>query len=207
MQKEPDNQSSGNEVAKIARKTAAAASTFRRGNADPYSDTDPAYHFSYFVQDLLEARLDNACAASVVEHCDPLWLACTVPYFPDIFVQQPTFTSTGGKDIPISATVFNDGACNKQFMIHYEGTIDIAQPVPPSPGMDHDPSATLESSVVLLLSQEPVVQAVDADTSRVTYAAPRDSVEQGVPPSLEEATAKLVALVAIFPKKTNFHED
>ena len=70
--------------------------------------------------------------------------------------------------------------------------------------MDHDPSATLESSVVLLLSQEPVVQAVDADTSRVTYAAPRDSVEQGVPPSLEEATAKLVALVAIFPKKTNF---
>ena len=73
--------------------------------------------------------------------------------------------------------------------------------------MDHDPSATLESSVVLLLSQEPVVQAVDADTSRVTYAAPRDSVEQGVPPSLEEATAKLVALVAIFPKKTNFHED
>ena len=52
---------------------------------------------------------------------------------------------------------------------------------PPSPGMDCDPSVTLESSTVLL-SQEPV----DEDTSRVTYAAPRDSVEQGVHLSQEE---------------------
>ena len=50
MQKEPVNQpeSSGKAAAKIARKTAAAASTFRRGKEDPYdSDTNPTYHFSY----------------------------------------------------------------------------------------------------------------------------------------------------------------
>ena len=36
----------------------AAESTFRRGNEDPYdSESDPAYHFSYFVQDQLEARI------------------------------------------------------------------------------------------------------------------------------------------------------
>ena len=57
-------------MAKIARKTAAAASLFWRSNEDPYdSESVPAYHFSYFVQDRLEARLDNACAASAVEHC------------------------------------------------------------------------------------------------------------------------------------------
>ena len=61
-----------------------------------------------------------------------------------------------------------------------------------------NPSATLESSTVLL-SQE----NVDEDTSRVTYAAPRDSVEQGVHLSPEEDTAKPVVPVAIFPKDTN----
>ena len=77
----------------------------------------------------------------------------------------------------ISATVsnLNDGACNNLCVIHYKGTTDAAQPVPPSPGMDSDPSATLESSTVLL-SRE----LVGEDISRVTYAAPRDSVEQGV---------------------------
>ena len=42
MLKEPSNQSSGKATAKIARKSAAAASTFQRGNEDPYdcySDT------------------------------------------------------------------------------------------------------------------------------------------------------------------------
>ena len=43
--------------------------------------------------------------------------------------------------IPISATVSNDGACNNECVIHYQGTTDAAQPVPPSPGMDSDPSA------------------------------------------------------------------
>ena len=76
--------------------------------------------------------------------------------------------------------------------------MDEAQPVSPNPWMDRDPSGTLESSTVLL-SQEPV----DADTSRVTYAAPRDSVEQGVHLSLEEDTAKLFVSVAIFPMNTN----
>ena len=61
--------------------------------------------------------------------------------------------------IQVSATVFNDGACNRKFVIHYVGTTGVVQPVPPSPGMDSYPSATLESSVVLLLQQ-----AVDADT-------------------------------------------
>ena len=65
--------------------------------------------------------------------------------------------------------------------------------------MDYDPSVTLESSTVLL-SQEPA----DEDTSRVTCAAPRDSVEQGVHLSPEEDTAKPVVSVAIFPKNTNF---
>ena len=43
MRKEPDNQSDGlPAMAKIDRKIAAAASTFRRGNEDPYdSDSDP----------------------------------------------------------------------------------------------------------------------------------------------------------------------
>ena len=61
MRKEPDNQSSGKAASKIASRTAAAASTFRRDNEDPYdSDFDPACLFSYFVQDLLEARVMHA---------------------------------------------------------------------------------------------------------------------------------------------------
>ena len=45
--------------------------------------------------------------------------------------------------IPIPATVSNDGASNNKCGIHYEGTTDAAQPVPSSPGMDSDPSATI----------------------------------------------------------------
>ena len=88
--------------------------------------------------------------------------------------------------IPISATVSNDGACNTECVIHYEGTTDMTQQVPPSPGMDSDPSATIESSMVLL-SQE----IVDEDTSRVNYAAPRDSVEQGAHIASEDDTLSL----------------
>ena len=83
--------------------------------------------------------------------------------------------ATAVECIPISATVSNDGACNNESVNSYEGTTDAAQPVLPSPGMDCDPSATIKSCTVLL-SQE----IVDEDTSRVTYAAPRDSVAQGV---------------------------
>ena len=152
--------SSGKTMAKIDSKTTAAASTSRRGNEDPYdSDSYPAYRFPYFVQDQLETRLDNACAASSVEHCDPLWSPGTIPFFPKIFGPQPTFEWAGGEDILLSATVSSDGACNNVFVIHYEGTTDAAQQAPPSPGMDRDPSATLESSTVLL-SQE----LVDDDT-------------------------------------------
>ena len=85
--------------------------------------------------------------------------------------------------------------------MHYEGTTDAAQEVPPSPGMDQDPSATRAlESITALLSQEPL----DQDTSRIICAAPRDSVEQGMHLSPEEDTAKPVVLVAIFPKNTTF---
>ena len=127
-----------------------------------------------------------------------------MPYFPDIFDPQQTFTWTGGEDIPISATVSNDGTCYNEFVILYEETTDAAHSVPPSPGMDYDPLATLESSTVLL-SQELVDE--DSDTWRITCAALRDPDEQGVHLSPEEAqedTAKPIASVAIFPKNTNF---
>ena len=86
--------------------------------------------------------------------------------------------------IPICATVYNDGACNNECVIHYEGTTDTAQQVPSSPGMDSDPSATIESFTVL-----PSKEIVDEDTSRVIYAAPRDSVEQGAHIASEKDTA------------------
>ena len=90
MRNEPDNQSSGKATAKIDSKTAAAASTFRRGDEYPYdSDSDTAYRFFYFVQDgledrimLLEAQLAYVralCAASAVEYCDYLQSSCMMP--------------------------------------------------------------------------------------------------------------------------------
>ena len=88
----------------------------RSGNEGPYDgDSDSADHFSYFVLDRLEARLDDVRAASTqcraVEHCDPLWSPCMMPYFPDICGPQQTFTFTwtGGEDIPISAAVSRPG--------------------------------------------------------------------------------------------------
>ena len=108
MLKESDNQSSCKATAKIDRKTAAAASTFRRGDEYPYdSDSDTAYHFSYFVQDGLEARdrimplnarLANAPAlraASAVKYCDHLQSPCMMPCFLVDFSQMQTFTWTG----------------------------------------------------------------------------------------------------------------
>lgn len=63
--------------------------------------------------------------------------------------------------IPIFATVSNDGECNNKFVTHDEETTDVTQPVPPSPRMGSDPSATLElESSTVLLSQEPA----DEDT-------------------------------------------
>ena len=52
------------------------------------------------MQDLLE--LSNACAASAVEFCDPLWSPGTIPqaYLLDIFGSQLMFTRTCGEDIP-----------------------------------------------------------------------------------------------------------
>ena len=70
-------------------------------------------------------------------------------------IAQAILGATAVECIPISATVSNVGACKNEFVIHYEGAMDVAQPLPLCPGMDLDPSATLESSVVLH-SQEPV---------------------------------------------------
>ena len=66
--------------------------------------------------------------------------------------------------------------------------------------MDSYPSATIESSTVVL-SQE----IVDEDTSRVIYEATRDSVEQGAHIASEKDTAMPVVSVAIFPAHTNFN--
>ena len=87
MRKESDNQASGKATAKIDRKTAAASSTFRRGDDEPYdSESDTTYRFTYFVQDGLEdcimrlnARLADARAlraASVVEYREYLQSPC-----------------------------------------------------------------------------------------------------------------------------------
>ena len=39
---------------------------------------------------------------------------------------QAMLGATAVECIPISATVSNDGACNNEFVIHYEGTMDVA---------------------------------------------------------------------------------
>ena len=111
MRNEPDNQASSSckPTAKIDHKTAAAASTFRRGDEYPYdSDSDTAYRFFYFVQDGLEdrimrlnARLADARAlraASAVEYCDYLQSPGMMPCFPDDFSQMQTFTWSCGMD-------------------------------------------------------------------------------------------------------------
>ena len=63
------------------------------------------------------------------------------------------------EQLPVSASrglqQSGNGACN-EFMIHYEGTTDVAQPVPASPVMDSGPSATLESFSVDHIISVPV---------------------------------------------------
>ena len=71
-------------MAKIDGKTAAYVSSFRVSNEDPYhSHSDPAYHFPILCR--TKALLDNSCAASAVEHYDPLWSPGTIPYYPGHF--------------------------------------------------------------------------------------------------------------------------
>ena len=75
MRKEPDNQSSGKATAKINSKTAAAASTFRRGDEDHYdSDSDTEHHFTYLAQDGLEDRIMrlNARSPMLVHGVQPM---------------------------------------------------------------------------------------------------------------------------------------
>ena len=53
-------------------------------------------------------------------------------------------------------------------VIHDEGTTDAAQRVPPSPGMDHDPSATLESSESTVLLLQELVYPCDSGWGAVS---------------------------------------
>ena len=82
MRNEPDNQSSGKATAKIDRKTAAAGSTFRRGDEYPYdSDSDTAYHFSYFVQTgSRTVSCDSTPDSLMLVHCVKplLWSTVTI---------------------------------------------------------------------------------------------------------------------------------
>ena len=86
-----------------------------------------------FVQDLLVAQPDNACAASAVDYYDPLWSPSTIPCFQDIFwVHSRRSHGPLGRTSRYLQQSPNDGACNNEFVIHYEGTTDAAQPVLPT---------------------------------------------------------------------------
>ena len=207
VRKEPDNQSSGKDTAK----TAAAAYTFRRGVSTSYQDgcnSKPQY--LYFAQ--VQVLPDSADTSG--QENEGLFESGL----------EPTFSRPCGDDIPVAdlyeTTAIPSGYgwyvrryCGGmrttpsrkpdyndiEFVIHDEGTTDEdSQPIHPTPGMDCDPSTTLESSSVLCF-KEPV----DEDTSRVTDAAPRDSPEQCVHLALVEDIDKLVLFVAIFPGTTN----
>ena len=73
--------------------------------------------------------------------------------------------------------------------------------------MDRDPSATIESTTTpgygTTLGRAGQ-EIVDEDTSRVTYSAPRDSVDQGAHIASEEDTAMPAVSVTIFPAHTDF---
>ena len=133
MRKEPDNQSSGKATAKIARKTAAAASTFQRGDEDPYdSDSDPAYReiclsdlggnmttpSTQFHMDLEAIMKESVLILESTKASDDgallhLGEQTTTP------IAQAMLGATAVGCIPISATVSNDRACNNKFVIHY----------------------------------------------------------------------------------------
>ena len=214
MRKEPDNQSSGKAIAKSARKTAAAASTCRRGLSTSYQDgcnSKPQYPNLAQVQVLPDSVNTSGQETQGLYESGP----------------EPTFSRPGGENIlevhlyetttipscyewdvrrhycGMRTTLSSEpGYNNIEFVTHDEGTTDVGfQPTPPTPGMVSDPSTTwaLESSSAQLL-QEPVAR----DTLRVTDAAPRDSQGQRVHLSLEEDTDKPVLSAAIFPGTTNF---
>ena len=67
-------------------------------------------------------------------------------------------------------------ASSNEFMIHYKGTMDVAQPVPPSPGMDRNPSATLESSVVPVSSRLMTTQSTLTLTPKPSFLTGSTSI-------------------------------
>ena len=80
--------------------------------------------------------------------------------------------------IPNTTQDSNDGAYNNEFatVTHDEGTTRMVlgrQPVPPSPGMVRDPSASLETSI------GPLSQELRGNSTSRVISALRDSPEQG----------------------------
>lgn len=214
MREEPDIQSSGKATAKNARKTIAAASTFRRGGSNSDEDgcnSKPQYPYLGQVRVLPDSADTSGQETPGLYESGP----------------EPTFSRPGGESIPavnlyvtttvpycygwyvrrhhdgMRTTLSRETGYNIEPVIYDEGTTDVGfQLLPPTPGMGSYPSTTLESSSVPLL-QEPVAE----DTSRVTDAAPQDSPEQGAHLSLEEDTDKLVLSVDTFPSTKPFIEE
>jgi hypothetical protein len=207
MREEPDNQSSGNATAK----TAAAASTFRRGGLTSYQDgcnSKPQHPYLGQVRVLLDSVDTSGQETPVLPESGP----------------EPTRSWPGGDNIP-EALLYQTtaipscyGWCirrhyggmwaypfpepgdnNIEFVTHDEGTTKVDfQPLPSNPWMDFDPSTTLESSSI------PLLQETGAeDTSRVTDAVSRDSPEPGAHLFLEEEPDKPALFAAILPRTTN----
>ena len=184
MRKEPDNQSPCKATEKNDSKTAADAFTVRKGPGPTSVRTGGEICLPDFCENMttlsMQLIMDSEAIESelIPESTQPPEVGALLQVHlgeqPTTPIAQAILGATAVECILISATVCNYGAYNNEFVVHYEGTMDVAQPVPPSPGMDSDPSATLKSSTVLL-SQE----HVDEDISRVKYPAPRDSVEWG----------------------------
>ena len=94
--------------------------------------------------------------------------------------------------IPTTTQASDDGAYNNELVTHDEGTTDVGrQPVPHSPEMVRDPSATTETSIGRL-SQE----LMGDGTSRVITAL-RDSPKQGKRRTTEEIAAMPVVAISL----------
>ena len=111
--------------------------------------------------------------------------------------RNPRKVAMESERIPTTTQASDDGAYNNELVTHDEGTTDVGrQPVLPSPGMVRDPSATLETSIGLLL------QELMGDVTSRVITAPRDSPErQG-----ERRTSKEI-MIAAMPDIANSSED
>ena len=101
----------------------------------------------------------------------------------------------GYSESPISATVFNDGACNNEFVIHYEGTTDGAQQSWDRPRSIRDRRIVYGTTLAEACGRRYFENQL-CHSSRLCGAG-RASLTK-------EDTAKPVVSVAILPKNTNF---